>query len=184
MEKIFYVYLHIKADTGQPFYVGKGKGNRANSIHHRNNFWKNIVNKHGFDVIMLEENLTETKAFEQEAYWISRIGRNDLGLGPLVNFTDGGEGTAGLKHSDETKIKCGITNIGNKYNQGKQHRLGHKNSDEHNLRISECNSGRTFSAEHKSKLSKAKVGRTLSEEQKAKISESMKAYRAKLNQSK
>ena len=23
----FYIYLHIKLDTGEPFYIGKGKNN-------------------------------------------------------------------------------------------------------------------------------------------------------------
>ena len=54
---MYYVYLHIKEDTGQPFYVGKGHGNRCIQQDHRNQYWKNIVNKHGFDVIFLEKNL-------------------------------------------------------------------------------------------------------------------------------
>lgn len=28
-ENNYYVYLHIKETTGEPFYIGKGKGNRA-----------------------------------------------------------------------------------------------------------------------------------------------------------
>lgn len=102
-EKIFYVYLHIKKDTGEPFYVGKGKNNRAFSKQNRNKHWNNIVNKYGFDIILLEENLTDKDALTKEVYWIKRIGRKDLKQGPLVNFTDGGEGSS--NPSEETRKK-------------------------------------------------------------------------------
>ena len=114
----FYIYLHITADTGRPFYVGKGMGNRANVVRGRTNYWKNIVTKHGFDVIMLETDLFEAESLERERYWISRIGRKDLGLGPLINFTDGGEGQSGRKMSEETKEKLRVANYGNKYSLG------------------------------------------------------------------
>jgi len=91
---VFYIYLHIRLTDGSPFYVGKGNGRRATRTQHRNNWWHNIVNKHGFDIIMLEEGLTEEQALEKEIYWINRIGRKDQGKGPLVNMTDGGVGIA------------------------------------------------------------------------------------------
>jgi hypothetical protein len=99
------VYLHIKEATGEPFYVGRGKGNRAFSKYGRSNHWHNVVNKYGFDVIILEHNLTIDEANQRETYWIKRIGRNDLKLGPLVNFTDGGEGTSGRIISKELSLK-------------------------------------------------------------------------------
>ena len=97
----YYIYLHIKLDTGEPFYVGKGTGNRANSKMNRSKWWKNTVTKHNYDVIMLEEGLIEEEALIREIYWIKRIGRKDIGLGPLVNMTDGGEGISGFKFSEE-----------------------------------------------------------------------------------
>lgn len=135
----FYIYLHIKSTTGEPFYVGKGKGNRSESKIGRNKYWNNIVNKYGYDVIFLETDLTEEEAFKKEIYWIKRIGRYDLGNGPLVNMTDGGSGgatTIGMKHTQETKDKislvhknkiitdsfrkkCSDRMIGNKINVGR-----------------------------------------------------------------
>ena len=50
IKNIYYVYLHLKADTNEIFYVGKGKGVRATTLHNRNNYWKNVVTKHGFIV--------------------------------------------------------------------------------------------------------------------------------------
>ena len=52
----------------------------------------------------------EAAAFEMECLLIAMIGRKDLGLGPLLNMTDGGEGQSGLVHSHETRAKqsCAI----------------------------------------------------------------------------
>lgn len=127
---MYYIYLHVKKTNGEPFYVGKGKCNtiRYKSNHARNNFWCNIVEKHDFDYIILETNLSHDDACAMEIYWISRIGRRDLNNGLLCNLTDGGEGTAGRvvpienrnwgikngfygkTHSDETKKKVAIAN--------------------------------------------------------------------------
>jgi hypothetical protein len=125
---MFYVYLHIRKDTGAPFYVGKGYGNRCIQKDRVNNHWKNIVNKYGFDVVLLEQNLSETEAFEKEVYWIKRIGRLSDNTGLLVNVTIGGDGCAGRSwdglrvgdknpmygrtHSNETKRKIAETKLG------------------------------------------------------------------------
>ena len=95
MENEYYIYLHVKLNTGEPFYIGKGKGQRAFQKTGRNNRWKKLVNKYDYDIIILEEGYTDLESCEREKYWIKRIGRNDLNLGPLVNMTDGGEGTEG-----------------------------------------------------------------------------------------
>lgn len=141
----FYIYLHIKQTNGEPFYVGKGKGQRAHTKQYRNTFWHNIVNKHGYDIIFLEENLSEEIAIEQEQYWITRIGRRDLHLGTLVNLTDGGDGQTGYVYTpthrlnmsnaqkgrtvtDITKEKISIAHKGKKhksdrkYSKHKQHK--------------------------------------------------------------
>lgn len=125
---MFYVYLHIRKDTGAPFYVGKGYGNRCIHRDRVNNHWKNIVNKYDFDVILLEQNLSEDDAFKYEIYWIKRIGRLSDNTGPLVNITSGGDGTSGRTwsgsrigeqnpmygrtQSDETKQKIAKTKKG------------------------------------------------------------------------
>jgi hypothetical protein len=103
----FYVYLHIRKDNGLPFYVGKGstKWDRVKSKKNRNNWWMNIVNNYDYDYIFLEENISEKYANTLEKIWIKRIGRKDLGLGTLVNLTDGGEGKTGCFHTEETRKK-------------------------------------------------------------------------------
>jgi hypothetical protein len=101
----YYVYIHIKETDGSPFYVGKGKDKRAYRTINRSKHWHNIVNKYGYDIIIIEDNLDCETAFNLERYWIKRIGRKDLGLGTLVNFTYGGEGADGYKHTPESKSK-------------------------------------------------------------------------------
>jgi len=119
------VYLHIKLDTGEPFYVGKGKGQRPNTSSNRSEWWYKTVKKHGFDIIILEDNLSNKEAFQKEIYWIARIGRQKLGNGSLINLTDGGEGASGNKQSAETIAKR------------VKHLIGHITSDEVKAKIGE-----------------------------------------------
>lgn len=130
MNSDFYVYLHINPKMGEPFYVGKGRKNRAFETQKRSNWWNNFVNKNGFDVIILEDSLFEKKALEREVYWIKRIGRKNLNKGLLINLTNGGEGTSGRILTDEQRKKLSEINIGNK------NCLGRKLSDETKAKMS------------------------------------------------
>lgn len=47
--KAYYVYAHFTKDTNECFYIGVGADNRAYQ-RARNNYWHNIVNKHGYRV--------------------------------------------------------------------------------------------------------------------------------------
>ena len=100
--KIYYIYAHYRPNDDVPFYIGKGHESRAWWKHARNNHWKNVVKKNGgFEVKLLLENLTEQTSLCMEAMYINAYGRADLGNGPLVNMTDGGEGTSGRKHTEK-----------------------------------------------------------------------------------
>lgn len=72
------------------------------------------MNKYGLDVFILENNLTEEEAFQIEMKYINRVRRRDLGTGTLVNMTDGGEGSVGHIHSEETKLKMSEAHKGKK----------------------------------------------------------------------
>ena len=87
----YYVYAHINIITNEIFYVGKGIGNRCNSLFGRSNYWRRIVNKYGYEIIIIENYLTNEQSLEREIYWIKRIGRKNNG-GSLINMTDGGDG--------------------------------------------------------------------------------------------
>jgi hypothetical protein len=87
------VYQHRRKDTNEVFYIGIGKSlSRAYKKVSRNPHWHNVVNKSGFKVDILIQGCSLSEACDIEIGLIKDYGRHDLGLGPLVNQTDGGEG--------------------------------------------------------------------------------------------
>lgn len=129
----FYVYLHRRITDGKIFYIGKGSGYRARAKKNRNRHWQNIVNKHGYQVEIFKDNLTEREAFELEKYLIKSC--RDLGI-KICNLSDGGEGQSGVVHTEETKAKWRAAKLGKK--QSPEHakksamsRVGFKNSKAH-----------------------------------------------------
>lgn len=112
----FYVYVHRKAATGEIFYVGKGKDDRAwDSKYDRSKHWNYVVNKHGLIVEIIQSGLREWYAFELEIELIALYGRKDLNLGTLINKTDGGEGVAGYVYTEEALRKLSESHIGFKH---------------------------------------------------------------------
>ena len=101
MKRNTVVYIHRRKDTGEVFYVGIGNRYRPKCKDYRNNYWWNILNKHGYTVEIVKTDLTWDEACEEEIRLIKHYGRKDLGLGTLVNMTDGGDGAKGVKWSDE-----------------------------------------------------------------------------------
>lgn len=88
------VYKHTRLDTNKVFYIGIGKNiSRAYNKNHRTIWWKKVINKTPYVVDILFDNITYQEAIKIEKYLIKYYGRKDLGLGELVNMTDGGEGT-------------------------------------------------------------------------------------------
>jgi len=104
-----HIYRHIRLDKNEPFYVGIGLDDIPKRAYEtkkrRSQWWNNIVNKYGYSVDILFENVTIDFAKEKEKEFISLYGRIDLGTGTLCNQTNGGDGINGWKASVETKLK-------------------------------------------------------------------------------
>ena len=176
----YYTYAYLREDK-TPYYIGKGKGNRAYKKHR-----KGIgVPKDKSRIIFLKQNLTEEEAFRHEIYMIAVFGRKDLGTGILHNLTDGGDGASGYVFSEETKRKQSEAHKGNTTWLGKTHseetkrkmsdtRKGKTHSEETKRKQSEAKKGKTFSEESKRKMSEAQKGKSLSEETRRKMSETRK----------
>jgi hypothetical protein len=128
------VYTHSRLLDGQVFYVGIGKNlKRAYSKFGRSSFWGDYTNKYEYTVTILHEDITWEEACEKEKELISKYGRRDLGLGFLLNMTDGGDGCFNLSLEARNRIsyshkKRGTTPPSRKGLEGTF--LGKKHSEE------------------------------------------------------
>jgi len=135
-----YVYILCYAD-GRPFYVGKGAGSRV--FEHESEARNLPTRSHKLNVIraILRRGqrigyvldgffADERDALAHERALIQRIGRHDLGTGPLTNQTDGGEGTS--NPSQESRARRAATLGGDADDPDRRainqffHSLGHK----------------------------------------------------------
>lgn len=130
------VYRHRRLDTNQIFYVGIGNIKRPNKKTGRSVWWNRVISKTPYEVEIIAEGLDWDTACELETLLISEYGRKDLGLGNLVNMTDGGEGCLGYKLTEKHKEAI------------------------RNSKIGEMNPmyGKDFSQEHRDKMSVARSG--------------------------
>lgn len=108
----YYVYVWLHAN-GQPFYVGKGKGNRAYDLYDRSTEFQEAHSQGGCTVEIADWFIHESQALAYEVELIALYGRRDHG-GVLVNKTDGGDGCAGHIKSPETIEKWRAKNVGRK----------------------------------------------------------------------
>lgn len=152
--RCFYVYV-IFRPTGIPCYVGKGNGRRWEVSAHRakSHYLRRIADAAGghLPVVKVRENLTEDDAFATEIALIAAIGRIAHG-GPLVNHTDGGEGTAGASRSADAIAKTAAALRGLKHSEASRARmraahLGETRSPEHRAAIGAAHLGRRNSPE-------------------------------------
>jgi len=170
----YYTYAYLREDK-TPYYIGKGKGNRA--YRRRNKGIKPPKDKS--KILILKQNLTEEESFRHEVYMIAVFGRKDLGTGILHNKTNGGDGVSGAVVSDETRRKMSEALKGKPRSKEIRRKIseshkGKTHSEESRRNMSESQKGKTFSEETKRKLSESQKGKNHSEETRRKMSEARK----------
>ena len=165
----YYTYAYLREDK-TPYYIGKGKGNRAYSRGRRK--FKSPKDKSR--ILILKKNLTEEEAFTHERYMISVYGRKDLGTGILHNKTDGGEGRSNPSEETRKKISDANTknnhippsNLGKRWwNNGLENKMSFNSPGENwVLGRLEFNKGHIVTIETKNKISLKNLGKKRSEE--------------------
>jgi hypothetical protein len=167
----FYVYAYLRSKdshndkAGTPYYIGKGCGRRAYGNHKTQR-----VPKDKNFIVFLETHLSEIGALALERRYINWYGRKDNSTGILMNFTDGGDFSYGIKMTEEHKRKIGAASAGRKHSQetkrkikeaqtgNKNHFYGKTHSEETRLKLSIAASGKSPSEETRRKLSMATKG--------------------------
>lgn len=107
------VYFHRRKDTNEVFYVGIGNRKyRARDKHGRSHYWWDIVKNVGYTIEIVHSDIDYEEAMDLEIKYIKQFGRKDLGLGNLVNLTDGGNVNTNYIHKEETKEKISQAHTG------------------------------------------------------------------------
>lgn len=173
-EPTFFAYMHARPNTEDihgVFYVGKGKRDRHKDFSHRTPYHKNVVAKYGAENILIGkyECSNEAVAMELEKGLIKCLKRAGVSL---TNFTDGGEGLSGHKHTEETKAKMRAARLGWCPSVETREKLR-----QHNIGKPGTFTGKKHTEEAKAKIAAAKKGkpnlsarRPKTEDEKSKIS--------------
>lgn len=178
---MFYAYIY-RDRNGTPFYVGKGSGKRAwnftrgNQRHLRNKIAK-MRREDCPPSVEIIEALDEDHAKFLETCLIAVIGRKDLGLGSLLNLTDGGDGRVGWTEEQKKEHSAKITGqkrsqeVREKMSKAAKRRTKRDGSPAKKLvgRPSKLK-GRKLSPEHKLKISNSLIGHQVTEETRSKMS--------------
>lgn len=151
----FYTYIYYDTSrNNEPFYVGKGRRNRAwkhyarKEMHPMTQQMQLLKRNNIKPIIGIYGGLDEEFALLLEIELIQKFGRKDLGKGPLLNLTDGGEGISGAKRifSKEHKEKLS------------QSAKCKPKSEEHKLHVKEKRALQIISPETCKKISEAQTG--------------------------
>jgi hypothetical protein len=173
---IYYVYAYVR-ENGTPYYIGKGKGNRAYSPHR---FVSKPKDKS--KIVFIFKDLSEQDAFDLECLLIKFHGRKDNNTGLLRNLTDGGEGCSGRVWSLTLEQCEAISNRLKGVPKSEEHKRSMRKpkSEKTRQKMSDRMKGTKHSDKTKEKLSiankgkpspkKGKPGKPISEETKTLLS--------------
>lgn len=177
----FYVYEHWRLDRDECFYVGKGKAGRAYKMKGRNRHHMAIqakLSREGFaiEVRIVKFGLSEPEAFELERerilFW-KQAGAD------LANLTDGGEGPAGIRRSDEARARMSAARKGSIFSEAHLKKLSEAQINRGLKGENNPFFGKRHSEKTKDHLSKTRKGRSCSPEHRKNVSEAIREWWAK-----
>jgi hypothetical protein len=150
--KTFYAYVHARPDFASAhdiFYVGKGSGNRSAQLTQRNFHHANTIKKHGPQNIRIGQMpcSSESTALSLEIGLIKTLRR--MGV-KLCNFTDGGEGVSGHKHTAESRALMSAQRVGRKASDATKKKMRDSQRGKQ---------GKPHTPESKAKIAAAKIGK-------------------------
>ena len=170
------VYCYIDKKDNQIVYVGKDSNIDTNERHKQhfqpskydkqpiNRILQNNPDRYIHQLLWEIDDCTNNHLNQMEIYYIKKYD-------PQFNFTEGGDGTTGYKHSEESRKKMSENNA--RYWQGKTL------SEETRKKMSESCKGKKLSEETRKKMSESRkgennpmYGKRHSEETRKKMSES------------
>lgn len=103
---MYYCYAYMRED-GTPYYIGKGRGQRAYLKHPRKNNL-DMCPKDKTKIIILKEFEDEYSAYQYEMEMIETYGRKCDGTGILRNMTIGGEGNKSVFKTYEERKQAEV----------------------------------------------------------------------------
>jgi hypothetical protein len=101
-----FVYVHLRADNDQPFYVGIGyKVSRPWDMRHhsRTDWHRNVVSKNGVRTEIVIDSINWEQANFWEVLWIKTLKESGF---ELVNLTLGGDGVRGFPSANRKSVLC------------------------------------------------------------------------------
>lgn len=173
------VYQHRRVDNNEVFYVGIGKSEkRAYDKSRRYKPWKDFIKNHPYYVEITHKDICWEEACAIERYLIAFYGRRDLGLGPLVNMTDGGDGITNLSEESRRKMAVNKGMFGElNYFYGKKHTGDLSRFGKQNIGREPWIKGKKHTKECIEKMSATRSGKPLTEEHKKKLGDAIKGKR-------
>lgn len=144
-KKMYYVYKLMDPRSQQPFYIGKGKGKRAQS-HLTKSKFKRVSDKiksirnDGYEpyVEIYSDHDNEQEAYDQERLLIQYHGRKGYDQdGILMNICEDNRPPKKVSQTKETRAKISAGMIGKNvgkvpWNKGKEHKRGPQTPDQSN----------------------------------------------------
>lgn len=173
------IYCYIDKKNNQIVYVGKDSNIDKNKRHRQhlapskyngqpiNRILQNNPDRYIYQVLWKIDNCIDNHLNQMEIFYIKKYD-------PQFNFTEGGNGSSGFRHSEETRKKM---------SEAKKGKKPYEITEETRKKMSETKKGKipwnkgkvnVYSEETRKKMSESQKGKTHSLETRKKMSEAMK----------